>query len=415
MLPTVFLQLRNVLCAIMETDGSPHVKLSAFSSYMTIMQVAVGVSEGMHVEGNGGAPPLPAGRTLKDVEDLEKVQMPRMLREHQKVIFAYLSDLFAQVQKSHAVPFDEEGQKVLPHDIWPPLALKGQCTSVRFMLQEFQEGRAENPNKNDFETEDGELGPQQQLLRAIVGASMILQCEIEDVHTGPIGQLVLTQLDRSKPRPLRDIANKLQRRLRDLARICNLYAEQYFEGQKAAVIGLYDQVGATAATSMSVEFARMWGPRVMPWLEKPLFDTLLSVVDECGGRAEQGGALLEAFSYWVKGEEFVTQERRTELKEKALKIFEENGIDVSAESAGGLRKFVQRCDFRASAVAAFEPEEAAAEEPEEAAAEARPWGTPIGRRIRGKQTVNAEAVEEPAEVAAVASPRRKKARADVEF
>merc|ERR1719199_1401959 len=113
MLPKVFKQLRNQLCALMETDGSPHVRFAAFSSYMTIMQVAVGVSEGMNVEGSGKeAPPLPPGSVLNDVHDLRKVRMPEVGLDHQRVIFGYLNDLFTQVQGSHTVLYDDEGQKV---------------------------------------------------------------------------------------------------------------------------------------------------------------------------------------------------------------------------------------------------------------------------------------------------------------
>merc|ERR1712070_376344 len=101
------------------------------------------------------------------------------------------------------------------------------------------------------------------------------------------------QLDRSKPKPLREVALKLKRKLRDLARIKTEFAEQYFEAQKSAVSGLYDQAGADAAKSLASEFARQWGPRIMPWLEKPLFDTLQNVVEECGQMGEIGMPLLE--------------------------------------------------------------------------------------------------------------------------
>merc|ERR1719409_1572901 len=71
MLPKAFLQLRNQLSALIQSDGSPHVRMVAFSSYMTVMQVAIGVSEGLNVEGDGreAAPPLPPGSVLKEVSD----------------------------------------------------------------------------------------------------------------------------------------------------------------------------------------------------------------------------------------------------------------------------------------------------------------------------------------------------------
>jgi hypothetical protein len=412
MLPKVFLEVRNKLCDIIDTDGSPIVKLVAFSSYMAIMQVAVGVSEGMDVEGGSEAHPLPPGHVLKGVEDLKKFRMPEIRPEHQKVLFQYLSDLFSQVQGSHAVRFDDEGQKVEPHDIWPPLGLRGQYTSPRYMLQELIEGRTDTTRANDFEAEDGDRGPQQQLLRAIIGARMVLESEIEDVHAGPIGQLVLTQLDRSKPKPLRDVALKLKRRLRDLARISTEFAEQYFETQKAAVVGLYDQVGVKAAESMALEFARQWGPRIMPWLEKPLFDTLMTIVNECGQRGAQGLPLLEAFSFWIKGDEFVTESRRTALKEKALQVFEAHGVSTSGDSAKGLQRFIQRCESHF--LAPLQPA-AEAGETMDPATEPRPAATPlsIGRRIRGKQTVSLEgqtAADDAPATDAEASTARKKPR-----
>lgn len=407
MLPKVFLDMRNMLCSLIETDGSPVVKMVAFSSFMSLMQVAIGVSEGMDVEGRTEAPPLPAGHVLTNVEDLEKFQMPTLRPEHQGVIFQYLSDLFAQVQGMHAVQFDEECQKVEPYDVWPPLAQKGHYTSVRYMTQELLEGRTDVIRRNDFEAEDGDKPEQMQLLRAILAARMVFESEIEDVHAGPIGQLLLTQLDRSKPKPLREVALRLKRRLRDLARISTDFAEQYFEAQKSAIIGLYESVGQQPAQSMACEFARQWGPRLMPWLEKPLFETLLSAVIECGKKGEEGIPLLEAFMYWIKGEEFVTEPRRIALKEQAKKAFEAHGIDISDAKAAGLQKFVQRCEASHVTVASEAP--AAAEEPEEA----RPPPTPIGRRIFGKQTFTPDMAANVADAPGAGpegSPARKKPR-----
>ena len=55
----------------MESDGSAHVKLMAFSSYMSILQIAIGHE-----------------------------QMQKMRPEHQITIVGYLSDLFDQVHKA---------------------------------------------------------------------------------------------------------------------------------------------------------------------------------------------------------------------------------------------------------------------------------------------------------------------------
>jgi len=340
--------------------------------------------------------------------------LPTIYPEHQRIIFQYLSDVFATVQAMHAVPFDEDGQKVEPYDIWPPLALKGQYTGPRYMQQELLEGRTDVVRKNDFEAEDGDKPQQQQLCRAILCARMVFESEIEDIHAGPIGQLVLTQLDRSKPKPLREVALRLKRRLRDLARISTEFAEQYFEAQKAAVIGLYETVGQPAAQSMACEFARQWGPRIMPWLEKPLYDTLLSAVNECGEKGEDGIPLLEAFMCWIKGEEFVREPQRVILKEQAKKAFEAKGVDISSAKALGLRKFLQRCEVSHAPAAAEAPPAAEAEEAAAPDAEVRPASSPIGRRIYGKQTFTPDrAVAEEASPPAAApegSPARKKPR-----
>jgi len=343
---------------------------------------------------------------LKEADDLKKIRMPVVRPEHQRVIFGYLSYLFAQVQTFHTLPFDDVGQKVEPHDVWPPLALNGQYTSARYMMQLLLEDRPDIATGNDFEAEDGDRGPQQQLLRAVIAANMVHDCEVEDVHAGPIGQLVLTQLDRSKPRPLRDVAIKLKKRLMDLARISNDFAEQFFETQKAAIVGLYDQVGQKAAISMASEFVRQWGPRIMPWLETPLYDTLLSVVSECGQRGAEGLPLLEAFSFWVKGEEYITQVRRNVLKESAIKVFADKGVDTSGEAGQGLQKFVMRCE--SSYTVAPLPMAVEPEEPEEP----RVAYTP-GKRLHGKQTVHQaelSAADEPAMIAEDEPTARKRPR-----
>jgi len=374
-LPKVFLELRNVLCALMQTDGSPHVKIVAFSSYMMIMQVAVGVSESLDVHGDE-ASHLPPGQQIKSMEDLKKIRMPTMLPEHQQVIFKYLNELFTFVQAAHAVPFDDEGNKVEPHDIWPSLALQGEHTAPRHMLQELLEGRADITKRNDFEAEDGDKAAERQLFRSVIAAKMVLDSEIEDVHAGPIGQLLLTQLDRSKPKPLREVALRLKKRLRDLARINSEFALQYFEVQKSAVIALYAQVGADAARGLACEFARQWGPRLMPWLENPLHETLLMAIDECGTMGEDGATLLDAFGYWVKGDEFASADRRSVLKEKARRALQAAGVDPSAS------KFIQRCD--SSSAMPLMPLNANA--PQDEADVVTPSWTP-GKRLFGKQTV----------------------------
>lgn len=391
MLPKVFKDFRNLLCSLMELDGSPNVRIAAFSSYMNLMQIAIGVSEGMNIEAPpDSAPPLGAGRVISKVEDLDNFRLPSVPVEHMKVIFYYLNDLFTQVQSMHTVDFSEDGQKVEPYDdVWPPLS--SQHTSARELLKELLESRTDVCRRNDFEAEDGDKKEKQQLLRAIMAARMVFESEIEDIHASAVGQLVLAQLERSKPRPLREVGMRLKRRLRDLARVSTEFAHTYFVVQKDTIIGLYDSVGQHAAQSMSFEFTRQWGPRLMPWLEKPLFDTLAIAVDECGQKGEDGLGLLETFSHWIKGEEFVKAEWRMQLKASAQRHFPE----VSGVKAAALRKFIQRCDLQLAE---------ADEHPE--AAEPKPPPTP-GKRLFGKQTV--------AEVAAhgaapEASPAAKKAR-----
>lgn len=370
-LPKVFKRFRDQLCELIEMDGSPHVKLTAFSSYMTVMQVAVGVSEGIDVE--GGDATLPGGRQIQNPEDLDEVRMPSISIEHMKKLWYYLNEQFTQVQGSHAVRFDEDGQRVEPHDIWPPLSFDGSITSYKVMIQELLEQKIEISRANNFEAEDGDQTDQRRLLRAIFAARMVLESEVEDIHAGPLGQLVLTQLDRSKPKPLRDLAMRLKRTLREHAQKSTYHCEQYFETQKVAVISLFDNVGVQSARSMAAEFARQWGPHLPHWLHVPLFNTLMSAIEEAAKRGEKGLQLLDAFSFWIKGDEAIQEAKRTKLAERIRELFEPQGVDSS-----GIPRFSSQRDAEPAADPAAGGE---AEDPAEVSAP-----TPIGKRIRGKQS-----------------------------
>jgi hypothetical protein len=328
---------------------------------------------------------------------------PQSRPEHLSVLWEYLNQLLVDVGTSHTIEFNDEGQRVQPHDMWPPLATAGHSTSLGIMFQELAEERTETLRTNSFKEEDTDkAAPSQQLLRAVCACRMVLESEIEDLYAGPLASLILSQLDRAKPRPLRDTARRLLTRLRDQARIGVEFAQRYFEVQKVTIIGLYEAVGIEAALSLSLEFARSWGPRLMPWLEEAAYDTLESVVDESASRGEQGLPLLEAFSLWLKGDEFVNETRRKTLKDRAQQAFSEIGIDVTSEGAKGLKKFIQRCEYSSLAP---QPLPAVEDEEKEQADAAEnlelvptPIGNPLGRRIRGKQSVSKRPIEDVEDV-----------------
>jgi hypothetical protein len=375
--PKLFRRLRDTLCALMEADGSPHVRFLAFSSYMMIMQVALGVSEHLDCE-----------RSVEGIEtdEVRKGGEPVAHPEHVKLAWQFLNKQLVEVQPLHTTEFDEEGQRVEPQDLWPPLSLSGQTTSVQVMFQWLTEENVESLRTNSFEAEDAEKVQERQLLRTVLSCKMVLESEVEDLYTGPLAALVLTQLDRAKPKPLREVAKKLITRLRDEAKICEDYAKRYFLIQKATVQTLYDQVGLEAAVSLAHELAKMWGLRIMPWLEKPFYDTLVDAVSDCASRGAEGVPLLEVFSVWIRGDDFVTETRRRSLADQAKDRFQELGVD---ESVQGLAKFISRC----TQTGAFHPpmhvEAATVEPPATEATDPEPVPTPTGKRLREKTRAEA--------------------------
>merc|ERR1719478_119618 len=93
-----------------------------------------------------------------------------------------------------------------------------------------------------------------------------------------MAMLLILQCDRSRPKPLQEVALKHLRRLRELARTSEDYAVCYYEFQKKAIGCLFDCAGIEAAYALSSAFTRQWGIRQVPELQKPLVIVLTDAI-----------------------------------------------------------------------------------------------------------------------------------------
>lgn len=184
------------------------------------------------------------------------------------------------------------------------------------------------------------LSSENELLLACLASRMVQESELEDVYAGPLGQLLFTQCERSRPKSLREVALRLFRRIRDLTKISEELAEQYFRMQQETVCSLFECAGIGAALALNIEFIRQWGPRLMPWLEQPLFTALHEAVLGCVSADKQRLPLLEVFALWVRSDDFMKPERRRDLANDVKKRCREVGLDP--ERMESVTKFVQR-------------------------------------------------------------------------
>merc|ERR1711879_147878 len=110
----------------------------------------------------------------------------------------------------------------------------------------------------------------QLLLMAVTVSRMIQESELDVVFAGPLGMLLLVQIEGSCPAPLREVALSLLRRIREHARESDEFGVLYFQMQYQAIASLYECSGSVAACALCRQFIRQWGLHLPPFLEEPL-------------------------------------------------------------------------------------------------------------------------------------------------
>jgi len=196
-------------------------------------------------------------------------------------------------------------------------------TAVRFLTQQVMEAPGEDPEASG--TID-RMDRTEELLLAVLVSRAILESELEDIFAGPLGLLLLTQCEKARPKPLREVAMNLLRRLREQSRLSEELALQFFEMQQEAVEGLFRCSGPEAALGLSSSFVKLWGFRCLPWLEKPLYVVLKEAIVSCVTPDKSRLPLLEAFVVWIKND-FVQESRCKEIADELLRRCSAAGID----------------------------------------------------------------------------------------
>lgn len=395
-LPAATAGLRAACAGLMTSDRSPFVRFHGFCSYMCMLQLAVGVSERLSLEmGPDGKAPLPSGWG-----GTFEVEIPE---DHVKALWHYLNGFYIRLTGADAegVTFSAEGHKVATADVYPAPSL-GTVTSVRFLTQKCMEPSGD--------AEKREVGREVDLLLAVLASRAVLESELEDVYAGPLGLLLLTQCERSRPKPLREVALGLLKRLRELARTNEEFAIQFYRMQEEAISGLFECAGLEAAQALSSVFTRQWGPRMLPWLERAFAVVLDEAAASCVTADKKRLPLLEVYSTWVKPD-FVADYRRREIAADIVRLCAAAGFN--AEDDPHVAKFLQRALPRSGGGPA--PETMPEEEDEELEIVGGPeaaQGTPLGaaeapsHRVSGKR-----APEERPTPAADENPSTSKRRA----
>eukprot|EP00927_Polykrikos_kofoidii_P003629 TRINITY_DN11467_c0_g1_i1.p1 TRINITY_DN11467_c0_g1~~TRINITY_DN11467_c0_g1_i1.p1 ORF type:complete len:1456 (-),score=302.29 TRINITY_DN11467_c0_g1_i1:111-4478(-) len=327
-LPHAFVRLRAICAELVANDRCPYMRFHAFSAYMSLGQYAVGVSEKLNFE------VVPEGEeALPGYDGIFNVTMPI---SEMRALWLYLNEIFGSIADVGAagLPFDVEGQRVAAMDIYPAPS-RGTMTSARYLTQSCMEalGRADVDDEAPLEKE-------RKLLLAVLASRMVQESEIEDVFTGPLAHLLLIQCERSRPRPMREAALGLLRRLRELARATEEHAVLYFRMQAQAIFSMFECCGIEAAHSLCAMLTRQWGPRMLPWLERPLFLVMHDVMLSCITPDKSKFPLLEVFFHWVKGDDFLSKAHAQEISKSLAERCNEVSIPMQTNEV--MRRTVQR-------------------------------------------------------------------------
>lgn len=317
-LPEVVAKIRAICIELIQTDQSVHIKFHAYFAYMHLLQIAIGVSDKFSLEVEPGG--LPAGPTGWGATF--EVRLPR---EHQEVLWGYLNNFYQAVSDvdSEGITFNSDGQRIDAQGRLPSPS-QGTMTSVRFLAQQCMEAPGEDPEA--FGTLDG-LPRVDELMLTVLVSRAVVESELDIIFEGPLGLLLLTQCDRGRPKPLREVAINLMRRLRQQSEFSEDLAVQYFAMQHEAIEGVFRCSGVDAATELSKTFTRLWGFKSFDFLERPLYVVLKEALVSCVTADKLRLPLLDAYIHWIKMD-FVQDSRCKEIADELLRRYASLGLDA---------------------------------------------------------------------------------------
>jgi len=319
--------LHKETCAeLITSEQYLYLRFHAFSAYLSMLQVAIGVSEKLSLE-SADAKPTGFGETFEVIVPDNQMEV---LWNFMNGLYSKLSELEGQ-----RPTFNETFLAVQADELLPPPST-GFLTSVRYLtLRQLehlgQEGNGESVNEEPLE---------ETLLLTVLASRMIQQCDHDDVFAGPLGHLLLSQVERSRPKPLKAVAQKLLQRLRDHARLSDEFGVRYYQMQHEAVVGTFKSIGLAAAQCLNAEFIKMWGIRMLPWHERPFAGCLKEMVLSSIKSKQGHQRLLEVWAAWLKTQEFFSETRRADLSTAIDEECWRNGINPDKDD--NILRFTQR-------------------------------------------------------------------------
>lgn len=330
-LPKLYSLVQEVCAGLIARDSDPLLRFHSYSCYLTLLQLAEAASDHTSMELSHD----PSDKIERAWWGNFEVHIPE---DHMGALFEYLREQYALASEvdREGITFDVDGLRVeATSSVSPkPVSFKKDdtVTSSRYIINRCIQS---NLDESDPIT----LLPPEELLLTVVASQAIADHALDKVYAGPLALLLLTQCDRGRPKCLRNVALVLVRRLRDLARDSEDNARHFYDVQLEAITAVYLCSGMEAAHSLSSSFMRQWGPRVMPWLERPYYRALRDAVTACVTSTRQRLNLLEVLSHWLRTD-FLQEVFLRDIASQLRRACSSEGVDSDKEPQ--VDKFLKR-------------------------------------------------------------------------
>jgi len=329
-LPRMMVELRNACVELVQHDLSAHVQIAGFSAYMTLLHNCIGVSDCLSLELDENGQRAAAagwGGTFQ-------VKVPK---EHMEVLYNHLNKLYLKITDAEVEDgFNAEGHRVKPGGIFPAPSQE-TTTSLRHIFLRTMQSMGKDPEADGI---TDKLTPADDLMMAVLASRQIAESQLEEIFSGPLAMLLVTQCEKARPKPLREVAVSLLKRHREEARQSEESGEHFYSLQQQAIEALFRCSGADAAASLSLALVKHWGPRLVPELERPLYVVLREAILCCVTPDRGRLPLLEAFMPWIKAD-FVRESRCTEIAEELRRQCAATGGDENMPHVGRMLRRLQ--------------------------------------------------------------------------
>mmetsp|Transcript_10393 Transcript_10393/g.23506 ORF Transcript_10393/g.23506 Transcript_10393/m.23506 type:complete len:1095 (+) Transcript_10393:153-3437(+) len=293
------MHLREACAEVLEHDRCHYVRAMAFSAYLFVLEFA---------------------QKARDRIDFDPalVSVPEA---HMRALWCYLNEMYASLSRTDVANlkgFNAKGdmcfgiKDIFPHHAEGDRSLSAQrCLTLKRM-----EGI-------DYTQEGEPLEPATRLLFTCISSGAVVDSSLDVILCGPLGALVLTQCERSRPARLREIAAELILKLHLLRPEDQVPGEAFCRVQRDAIMMMRACCGEQAARALSFGFKTQWGTKVRPEAQEGCVRVLSDVVNEVITPTRELLYLLEIFAPWQEGlgsQERLTLNRLVEDRAQACQL-----------------------------------------------------------------------------------------------